>query len=72
MSEHRGPWQQVSRCKRCGWTTSRDIKFMDRFFTPVCPGCGEDNFGLFRGATAREVRRGMFRRFVRWEEAAGE
>lgn len=77
MKEHRGPWQEVSRCRECGWTTEKDRKFMVPFFVPVCPGCGADNVGwglgdtgssrLFEAHTARPVRAGLFRRFVRWE-----
>jgi NAD-dependent SIR2 family protein deacetylase len=75
-SEHRGEWQEVSCCGECGWTTEKAHKFMAPFFVPVCPGCGADNLGwgltgtdsrLFESRTARPVRVGMLRRFVRWE-----
>lgn len=75
MREYRGPWQQVSRCKNCGYVSPVELKWMDSFFVPVCPGCGENNTNggavvasnLFEPVKAREVRRGVFRRFARWE-----
>ena len=77
MNEHRGRWQEVSRCAECGWTTGKAHQFMAPFFVPVCPECGEDNVGwglgdmtrsrLFECHTARPVCGGLFRRFLRWE-----
>lgn len=77
MKEHRGKWQEVSCCSECGWTSEKDHRFMAPFFVPVCPGCGADNVGwgigdmnnsrLFESHTARPVRAGLFKRFVRWE-----
>lgn len=72
MKEHRGKWQQVSQCRECGWVVSKDTKWMDPFFVPVCPDCGAHNVGvfgsdLFDSYTARPVRGGLFRRFLRWE-----
>lgn len=72
MKEHRGKWQQVSRCRECDWVEAKGIRWMDPFFVPVCPGCGAYNGGvlgsdLFEPDTARPVHAGVFRRFVRWE-----
>lgn len=71
-----GPWQRVSQCKNCQYIVAKDEKWMDSFFVPVCPNCGEYNLsmglGLFRGRTARRVTTRWLGRFIRWEFEGGE
>lgn len=70
MREKVGPWQQISQCENCGHLVAKDPKWMDGFFVPVCPNCGEYNpdmgLGLFRGRTARRVTT-RWGRIIRWE-----
>lgn len=56
--ERFGPWEEISEHPECGYRIAKEVKWMNRFFVPVCPKCGASNdglLGIFKAVTARRV-----------------